>query len=101
MSAKYSVWIFTRPLSYATHFTPFALTSDGRDYLRHWGVLISEMTLLDAQVILFRKTEYRGNGGTELGTMYELLRDENNHNNVKITRPFELATIEKEWAMVD
>jgi hypothetical protein len=33
--------------------------------------------------------------------MYELFRDEDHHNNVKITQPFEVATIEKEWWMVD
>jgi hypothetical protein len=101
MSWKYSVWIFTRPLSYATHFTPLAITSDGRDYLRHWGVLISAMTPIDAKVILFRDTEYGGNDRTELGTMYELFRDKDDKNNVKVTRPFGMAIIEKEWWMVD
>jgi hypothetical protein len=59
------------------------------------------MTMVDARAILFRKTEYGGNDRTELGTMYELFRDEDDRNNVKITRPFEMATIRTEWAMVD
>lgn len=97
---KSSVWIFTRPLSYAT-FTPLAMISNGKDHLRHWGVLISDMTLLDARAILLRNREFGGKDRTELGIMYELSRDENYHNDLKITRPFEIATIRKEWGMVD
>jgi hypothetical protein len=76
------------------------MISNGKPHLRHWGVLVSDMTMVDARAILFRKTEYGANDETELGTMYELFRDED-YNNVKITRPFEMATIREEWSMVD
>jgi hypothetical protein len=94
---KYSVWLFTRPLSYASFFPPLAQTSSGKDHLRHWGVLVSEMTLIDAQVFLQRTTAYGGNDTTDLGVMYELFRDGNNKNNVNITRPFRMASIRKDW----
>src|SRR5947207_10948821 len=97
---KSSVWIFTRPLSYTT-FTPLAMISNGKDHFRHWGVLISDMTLLDARAILLRNGEFGGKDRTELGILYELSRDENYHNDLKITQPFEIATIRKEWWMVD
>jgi hypothetical protein len=50
-----------------------------------------------------RKTKYGGKDRTELGSMYELCRDEDDHINVKITRPFEVGTIRvgEEWSMVD
>jgi hypothetical protein len=96
---KYSVWLFTRPLPIATFFPPLAQTSAGKDHLRHWGILISEMTLMDAQVYFQRTTDYGGNDNTDLGVMYELFRDTNNKNNVNITRPFRIMTIRKDWRM--
>lgn len=97
----YTVWLFTRPLSYASLFPAFEFTSQGRDQFRHWGVLVSELTLLDAQIILLRNpqhwdTEY----DSPLGTMYDLFRDEDSQNNVHITRPFEVATIQRDWRAV-
>src|SRR5271169_597673 len=47
----HTVWLFTRPLSF---FPPFGITSEGKPALRHWGVLVSELTLLDVQVIMQR-----------------------------------------------
>jgi hypothetical protein len=96
---KYSVWLFTRPLSYARFFPPLAQTSAGKDHLRHWGILVSDMTLLDAQVLLARATPYGGNDSTDLGVMYELFRDINNKNNVNITSPFRVLSIRKDWGM--
>jgi hypothetical protein len=55
---NYSVWLFTKPLRAADSFPLFALTSDGKAYLCHWGVLISEMSVIDARAILLRTTEY-------------------------------------------
>jgi hypothetical protein len=95
----YSVWLFTRPLSWAVTFPPLASTSDGKDHLRHWGVLVNEMSLIDAQAILLRTKEYGANDNTELGTMYKLFRDEGDRNNVNITQQFGMATIRKEWQM--
>jgi hypothetical protein len=86
----YTVWLFTRPLSF---FSPFGIASDGKPALRHWGVLVSELTLLDVQVIMQRT---RADAETSLGTMYELFREEG-YNNVNIIRPFGIATIRREW----
>ena len=47
-----SVWLFTRPLSYVTHFSSSEATSEGRDHLCHWGVLVTELTMVDISPIL-------------------------------------------------
>ena len=56
-------------------------TSDGIDYLRHWGVFVTDNTLLDIEVILQRIRAWE-NDGIDLGTLYELRRD-SPINNVK------------------
>lgn len=94
---KYTVWLFTRPLSYATLFPPLAVISNGKEHFCHWGVLVSDMTLLDGQAILLRKIEYGGNDKTDLGTMYDLFREKDGHINVNINRPFTMAIIKREW----
>ena len=91
----YTVWLFTRPLVYATAFPVLRLFSDRRE-LRHWGVLVSDMTLLDAKAIMLRSREYDGDANTPLGTMYELCRQED-RNTVNVIRPFGMYTIRKEW----
>jgi hypothetical protein len=98
---EYSVWLFTRPLSYATIIPFLASASDGKQHFRHWAVLVSEMSLLDAQAIMLRRIEYCGNDRTDWGTMYELFRDHGNINNVNISRRFGMETMRKEWPMVD
>jgi hypothetical protein len=84
----YSVWLFTRPLSFAMLLPPLASTSDGKAHLGHWGVLVNKMTLMDLQVILSRQSNYGANDNTELGVMYELHRQENNINTVSINHKF-------------
>jgi hypothetical protein len=96
---KYSVWLFTRPLSWAMFAPSLAQTSAGKNHLRHWGILISKMTSMDAKAFLQRTTDYGGNDNTDLGVMYELFRDINNKNNVNIVRPFQITTIRKDWRM--
>lgn len=53
MSSKalmtYSVFVFTKPLNYAMLLHQLAKSSQN-DYLRHWGVLVTPMSLVDAQV---------------------------------------------------
>jgi hypothetical protein len=95
----YSVWLFTRPLSYAMFLPPLASTSDGKDHLRHWGVLVNQMTLMDLQVMLSRQNSYGANDNTELGVMYELHRDESNMNTVSINRKFGMNSVRNEWRM--
>jgi len=93
----YSVWLVTRPISLESRFSALGISSDGKAHLRHWAVLISELTPLDAQVILQRTRGYFGNDDTDLGTMYELCREEGRYTNVNIIRPFSMETIRKDW----
>jgi ankyrin repeat protein len=72
------VWLCTRPLAYG--FLPAVdLTSDPtRLYLRHWGVLVSELAIVDVQVLIqsigcpnvHRRNEI-------IGTMYQLMQHDN------------------------
>jgi hypothetical protein len=93
----YSVWIFTRPLSHARTFPSLIKTSNERHYLCHWGMLVSEMSLLDAKAILTRTREYCAIDNTELGTMYDLFRDDDDRNNVHICREFSVVNLRQEW----
>jgi hypothetical protein len=80
----YSVWLFTRPLTYAMFSPPIAASTEGIHHLRHWGVLVNEMNMTDLKVILSRQTRYMANDNTELGIMYELNQGEHNINIVSI-----------------
>jgi hypothetical protein len=66
------VWLCTRPLGYA--IPRLDLTSDGRPFLRHWGILVTEMTIVEAKVVL--QTTNNLNESINLGTMYQLLQYE-------------------------
>lgn len=94
-----SVWLFTRPLRYAVRLPPIASISDGKPHLRHWGVLVSKMSHVDMKATLSRIKEYCGSDFSELGTMYELFRDDGDRNNVSICRNFGMKTIRDEWPM--
>jgi hypothetical protein len=93
----YTVWLLTRPLSYASSFSPLALVSDGKDHFQHWGVLVSEMSLINAQEIMSHVHEYVVSSDIHLGTLYVSFRGPNDYNNVNIIRGFGLATIAQEW----
>ena len=94
---KSTVWLLTRPLSYETSLPPLSGSSDGKYHLRHWGVLVSEMTLVDAQAILLRTRGFWDSNDLELGTLYETFRDEKGYQNVNAKGPFRMATIRNEW----
>lgn len=96
---NYTVWLFTRPLTYAMFSPPIAASSEGMDHLRHWGVLVNEMSMTDLKVILSRKMGYRANDNTELGTMYELFQGQESTNEVNINRKFGMNSVRKEWRM--
>lgn len=103
---KHTVWLFTRPIKIATGLgvIPLASISDGKDHFRHWGILVSDRTRLDIQAVLLRQRQDGGNDSSDLGTIYELYRDEDNRNNVKVTRPFGTETLRKlrqDWHIVD
>lgn len=96
---QYSVFLFTKPLRLAMLLRPLSKSS-GSDCFRHWGILVTEMSLVDAQAILSRARGYCSGDYTELGTMYELFQDEQGQNNVNIQCDFGMATIRKEWHML-
>jgi hypothetical protein len=75
---------------------PFiAASSDGKDYLCHWGVLVNEMNGIDVEVVMARVRKYGANDNTELGIMYELHRNEENVNNLRITEKLGISSIKK------
>src|SRR5271156_4411772 len=94
---QYSVWLFTRPLSYAAYFSSVEGTSEGRHHLRHWGILVTEMKLADTNAIILRSRQSGRQTSQSRGVMYELFREPNNLNNVKSTSPFQISTIMSEW----
>ena len=97
----YSVWLFTRPLTYAMFSPPIAASSEGIHHLSHWGVLVNEMSMIDLTVILSRTREHKlrnANENTEFGIMYELFQEENHVNNIKMNKIFG-KTIKNEWPM--
>jgi hypothetical protein len=55
------------------------------------------MSLLDAEVIMLRNTQYGPTDRTEVGAMYELYREPRNLTNVKVTRPFTVSAMRAEW----
>lgn len=91
----YFVSLFTRPLSWAILFPSVAASSDGTNYLRHWGILISDINLPDLEA---RAKKFAANDNIVLGTMYELFRQDN-QNTVRITTEFGLDSLRKEWPM--
>jgi hypothetical protein len=95
---EYLVSLLTRPLSYATLFQPIASLSDGKSHLRHWGILVSDMSLLDLEVLLSRTRRSGTNDRTVLGTMYELYRIADK-NSVKIDAEFEMDSLKTDWPM--
>ena len=95
---KYTVWLLARPLSVEAFLAPLSGSSDGRDHFRHWGVLVSEMTLVDAQAIFTRTRGFWDNNDIELGTLYETFPDDQGFQNVWSRHgPLQMATIRNEW----
>ena len=92
---KYSVWLFMRPTSHAMSFPLIAASSDGMDYLCHWGVLVNEMNIVDVEVIMARVRKYGTNDNTELGILYKLHRNEENKNDLRVTEKFGIDSIKK------
>ena len=65
------VWLCTRPLGYG--LPAMEVTSDpSRLYLRHWGVLVSELSVVDIQVIVHSISSI--NSGEVIGTVYHLMQ---------------------------
>lgn len=92
-----SVWLLARPLSAANLFPPFESTSNGKYHLCHWGVLITDISIPDMNVLLSRTKQDGRRDTTKLGVLYELLRFEGNQNIVNIARPFTALTVREQW----
>jgi len=95
----YSVWLFTRPLTYAMFSPPVAASSEGKHCLSHWGVLVNDMSMIDLTVILSRNMRHTANEKMEFGIMYELHQGENQINNISINEHFGMKSIRNEWHM--
>jgi hypothetical protein len=69
------VWLCTRPLAY--EIPGMGITSDPtRLYLRHWGVLVSELAVVDVQVLV--QSIGAPNARSEvIGTIYQLMQYDN------------------------
>jgi hypothetical protein len=91
----YSVWVFTRPLYYTNLFPPLDTRSKGSDYLRHWGVLVTELSILDMK-ILFQRTRSSEEAGTAVGTLYELIRVEGG-STINILQPINITILRRDW----
>ena len=73
-------------------------TSHGKFPLCHWGVLVTELSIVDMKVlILCNGQRWSGLEDTELGVMWELNRTVENLNTVHVYRPFKKSTIRECW----
>ena len=89
-----SVWLFTRPAG--TGRIPIVVSAlDGKHHLCHWGILITELSVVDAKAIIFRTRPQSED--IELGTMFELSRDFQDLNTVSVTAPFTIAMAREKW----
>lgn len=80
------------------YFPPLAVTSQDKHHLCHWGVLVTEISLVDAHALMQRTIPTRGMDNIVLGKMYELWRDEYNKNNVH-AHGFDLKKLREQWSM--
>jgi len=94
---QHSVWLFTRPLTLTRVFPPMAKSSDPA-HLRHWGILVAELSLADANAALSAVSPDDMTDKTLLGKMYELFREKNDLNNVKINT-LTRKSLREEWPM--
>jgi len=93
------VWLCTRPLFHDSMILPSEMTSDGRPYLRHWGVLVTELTIIDTKVIL-QSTTFMTSKDLRLGTMYEL-QTYNGEPNIFVDDEFSVERVRRHWGSFD
>jgi hypothetical protein len=95
-----NVWIFARPLSGTRFFPVMAKSSAGKFHLCHWGILVSEATVMDVRAIaLGGMKNWTSTENVILGTMYELERL-GDKNTVHISRSFGTLKMNEEWRTV-
>lgn len=87
------VWLFARP-----HRSSFLKwVSYGGFDLHHWGVLVSDLSRVDLEVVLNGSGRAKTRYDVELGIMYELYRTSHGKNVVRIGSPFLLSTLMENW----
>jgi hypothetical protein len=91
------VWLCTRPLAY--EIPGMDITSNPtRPYLRHWGVLISELSIVDVRVLI--QSINSPNAGREvIGTIYQLMQY-NDRPDIFVDSKTTLQMIQTEWKSI-
>lgn len=89
------VWIFARPLQFGTIFGS-QFVNHGKYPFCHWGVLVTSLDFSTAQKNL-QEIEDQPNSQF-LGTMWELLRDDDGNNNVRDLKFF-VRDVKEQWNM--
>jgi hypothetical protein len=93
-----SVWLLARPLSAVTIFPPFAVTSQNKFPLCHWGVLITKLDVSSIEAAMREVSEESQLvEDLILGIMWELHRTQQNTNTVNVSNPFKLSSLKSEW----
>jgi len=88
------VWLCTRPLSYASKIPELELSPNGRPYLRHWGVLVTDLPMADT-TILFQSAN-KASARITLGTMYQLMQTEG-RSDVFVDSDFSVERLRNKW----
>ena len=94
VQAGRSVWIFARPLRFATIFGS-QFVSHGQFPFCHWGVLITELDVESAKELLVE--DELSTEDSLLGEMWELFRREDDTNEIDVTRPFNVSHVKEGW----
>ena len=96
--SKRSVWIFARPIRFATIFgTQFV--SHGTYPFCHWGVLVSPLNFETIKSLLTDPTSSSDGEDTVLGDMWSLSLREDVGEPVDVTRPFQLSNVTEQWGL--
>jgi hypothetical protein len=91
------VWLCTRPLAY--DIPGMDITSNPtRPYLRHWGVLVSELSVVDVRVLI--QSINSPNAAREvIGTIYQLMQY-NDRPDIFVDSKTTLQMIQTEWKSI-
>src|SRR5271170_2430807 len=94
-----AVWLFARPLSWADFIIALQWVSDGKWPCCHWGVLVTHLDITASDEFMRRTPRTSCTDELDLGTMYELHRNDINQNTVSVTRPFSTTSLQTEWRL--
>jgi hypothetical protein len=97
VTSRRSLWIFARPFSL---LPPLGLGTQGRFYFCHWGVLITDLKVLELENIVFQSQSLTSMEDAVIGTMFELKRTSGIRITPKCTRPFTGSILKENWKNV-